>query len=285
MRTAVNKPPVAKNSGPAKPTALIFSERPVPTDRQRQLRAKSAVKHSNVSRFSPPSQAVEHRPTKSSNPSAGYAPARALVQATAAAPPLPSMITSVSHHQLERLLDHALFRADAHRRAQRGYLPGQRRWQRVITRPKWLSIGIGALAVAMVAAFLAWQNVPQLSMRLAASRAHVSASVPSYIPSGFSYSGPINYSEGSVSIDFKTTSNNGSSFTLTQQKSTENSASLAANSLPGNSQVQTSQVSGSTVYIYGAKNDATWVNHGVRYTIVDKANLKSDQILKIAGSL
>jgi hypothetical protein len=44
-------------------------------------------------------------------------------------------------------------------------------------------------------------------------------------------------------------------------------------------------VAGNTVYIYGARNDAAWVNNGVLYTIKDYAGLTSDQIIKIVQGL
>lgn len=192
---------------------------------------------------------------------------------------------NISSQQLERLLDHALVRADAHKRAFKGQ--GKRGFfDRISIMPKWAAVGASFLVVVMVAGFFAWQNIPQVSMRVAATRADIPASVPSYTPSGFSFEGPIGYSGGAVSIKFKANTDKQRAFMLTQQKSDWTTETLAANTVPDGSQVQTSQVKGTTVYIYGdQENRATWVDKGVRYTLIDKANLNSDQILKIAGSL
>lgn len=289
MRGGLTKPITIKRSGTSSDTntrslkSYAYSINPL-----RVARAKTATKNASVQRYNLQKDSkVESLPATKTSPIAGEVlPGRSkLSAATATARPLPSMITSVSHHQIERLLDQALFKADAHRKALRGQLPGQSRFRRVLARPKWLTVGSGLLAILLLAGFFAWQNVPQVSMRLAASNAHVSASVPGYTPAGFSFNGPISHTGDAVKMNFKATADTNRSFAITQQSSSEDSASLVANNLPDSSEVQTSQVNGTTVYIYGHKNDATWVSHGVRYTIEDRANLNSDQILKIANSL
>jgi hypothetical protein len=195
------------------------------------------------------------------------------------------MVTSASHQKLEQLLDQALARADAHKQARHRQLAKRNLWQRIKFAPRWLSISSSVAIVLLLAGFFIWQNIPQIAMRVAASKAQVNASMPSYVPSGFSYAAPINYSRGAVSIKFKSTGGAARSYTLTQESSSWNSASLLSNAVPAEAQVQTSQVKGTTVYIYGSRNDATWVNRGVRYTLSDNANLNSDQILRIASSL
>jgi hypothetical protein len=138
------------------------------------------------------------------------------------------------------------------------------------------------LILGAVGSLTAWQKVPQVAVRVAAARASVDAGLPSYAPSGFSFNAPVHYSQGSVSMQY---ASNGQKYVLTQQNSNWDSSSLASNVFSKNSQVQTSQVNGTTVYVYGNSNDATWVNHGIRYTLSDSASLTTDQILKIANSL
>jgi hypothetical protein len=208
---------------------------------------------------------------------------RPLASAAAVAPAMPSMVTSVSHQQLEQLLDNALARADAHKKLLESQRKGKS-FRRFSFGPRWLSISSVVAAILLIGGFFAWQNVPQVSVKMAAMRAHVDASVPAYTPSGFSYASPVNYSSGAVTINFKAGSNN-RTFAITQQSSNWSSSSLEANAVPADSQVQTSKINGTTVYIYGANNDATWVSRGVKYTLKDKANLNSDQILRIAGSM
>jgi hypothetical protein len=249
----------------------------------REFRAKTLIKNPNVRRFGHvPSIDRAAKPAsrgEAVNKSATAAHTKALVR------PLPSLVTSVSHQQLERLLDQALTNADAHKKALHGRLPSQNLWQKFKNAPKWLSVGASLVLVLLVAGFFAWRNVPQIAMKVAATRAHISAQVPGYTPSGFAYASPVNYGDGAVSMKFKASDNGSRTYTLTQKSSGMTSKSLADTTLPKNTQVQTSQVDGTTVYIYGPKNDAVWVNHGMQYKISNEANLNSDQLLKVASGL
>ena len=121
-------------------------------------------------------------------------------------------------------------------------------------------------------------------MRVEASEAHVSAAVPSYTPLGYSFAAPVSHSGQAVTIKFTSSDNSAQNFSITQKTSNWDSATLAANIGSESAQVQTSQINGTTVYIYGASNNASWVNHGVMHTLDNHAGLSSDQILKIAGS-
>jgi hypothetical protein len=199
--------------------------------------------------------------------------------------PLPSMVTSASHQQLERMLDEALTRADAHKKHRRGQLPNQSLMQKALAAPKWLSIGVSVVIASLIAGYIAMNKVPQVAVRIAAAKAHISAEVPGYTPAGFSFTNPVSYSDGKVSLKFKANDSSNREFTISQASSKMSSKSLQDKVVPDNIQVQTSVVNGTTVYIYGESNDAAWVNNGMQYTIKDAASLNSDQILKIANSL
>lgn len=284
VRSAVSKPAAVKpkaNSLFVNQTNRVQASK---VNDSRAFRAKSASKNAKVRRFSGFSSSKAKQPTVTTAVE-GSIPAAAAAASASSREVMPSMVTSVSHQHLERLLDQALHRADAHKKAMQGKLPGRSWWRRTLDAPRWASLGTAFLIIAILGAFFAWQNVPQVSMRLAATKSSVNASVPDYTPPGFSFAGPIQYTNSSVTMDFKANSDDARNFKITQEKSTETSPSLAANSLADDSTVQTSQVNGTTVYIYGDQNHATWVNHGVRYTIQDNAKLDTEQILKIAGSL
>jgi len=284
MRAVVNKPanttaaPVAKG-GRVKP------------DLKRISRAKLISKNAKVSRFGMASSAASAKKTPAL--SIGEVMPKHTVAAshtggnassTAIAKPLPSLITSVSHRHLERLLDQALTNADAHKQALRAQLKGNGFWQRVGRAPKWLSISLLLLVILVLGGFFAWQNIPSVAVKVTSLRAHISASTPSYTPSGFKFAGLTNYHSGAITIQYKANSDASRTFAITQEKSNLNSPSLVATELSGNTS-QSSQINGKTVYIYGSDNDAAWVDHGIKYSIDDHANLNADQILKIAGSL
>lgn len=251
---------------------------------QRALRAKSTSQHNKVDRFGVPKAQTTSKPAQTAE--LVTRPVRANTSSSVTALAMPSMITSASHQQLERLLDHALVRADAHKQALRGRFPGQSRWQRLKLIPRWAGVGSVLLAVLLLGGFFAWQNVPQVSMKLAAAKAHINASVPAYSPSGFKFAGPISASNGAVTMRFIANGDSSRSFSITQKTTQWDSSSLLANYVnPSHVSFQTSQVKGTTVYIHGSSNDATWVNNGIWYTIKDKADLNSEQLLKIADSM
>lgn len=143
--------------------------------------------------------------------------------------------------------------------------------------------GITLVALA-ISGFIAYQNLPELAMRVAATRAGLHASLPSYQPSGFSMAGPIQYQPGEVTLNYKSNSDN-RKFNVVQKNSSWNSETLLENYVTTkNKPYQTFQANGRTIYIYDG-NKATWVDGGIWYNIDGQSNLNSDQLLRIAGSL
>ncbi len=282
MRAAVKRPTLSKSQDQE---SKLHKPHVAAASPDRVLRAKTIIKNSRIEHFgklrAKSSSIVTRRPqaiSPATRPS--LAASSSAAASTSLSKPLPSMVTSASHQQLERLLDQALIQADAHKQALRSRTKG---WRRFMFASKWLTLCASSLAVLLLGGFFAWQNIPQVSMRVAATRAHVSASVPAYTPLGYSYAAPVSANNGKVSISYKTPGNSDKSYTITQQASNWDSSSLAANGVPKDSQA--SQINGTTIYTYGSQDNAKWVNHGVLFTIQDKANLSSDQILQIANSL
>jgi hypothetical protein len=279
MRGAVSKPKIEATD--RKTLVKPSLSKAVGVEEERRARANAVVKHNHVKRFGVLKASKPHA-AKPHTIVAKARPMQTRAKAAAASAPLPSMVASASHQRLERMLDEALVRADAHKQMlrKRSHNP----FVRFNRLPKWLTAIIVLLILLLVAGFVAWRDVPQVAIRVAGQQAHVKAGLPGYTPAGFSVTGPISHSGGTVTIQYKS-ADSGYSYDLAQRSSSWNSTSLAANVLGPNSQVQTSQVQGTTVYIYGKNNDATWVNNGVWYTITNHASLSSDQILRIVQSL
>ncbi|MBI2285279.1 DUF4367 domain-containing protein [Candidatus Saccharibacteria bacterium] len=282
MRSVVKKPksghnPDSKSKAPKARTAT-----PTPN---RISRAMNTIKNSRVDRFGSPiiqAKAAYAKAIPRSKP-AMAGKAKPPASTALAARPAPSMITSVSHQRLERMLDKALIQADSHKKALQGRLAGKRRFSRHIRfLPRWLTIAIAILVVLSSGAYFAWRNIPYVSMQLASLRAQVKGSLPDYVPSGFKFSGPTQYESGVISMTFKAEEES-RYFTLTQKAANWDSSSLAANTLSDDAQVQTSQVKGTTVYYSG--DQAAWVNNGKYYVIKDHAQLNPDEIFKIADSI
>jgi hypothetical protein len=150
--------------------------------------------------------------------------------------------------------------------------------------PKIVSLASFTLVALAISGFMAYQNLPELAMRMAATRAGLSAHLPSYQPSGYSLAGPIQYQPGQVTVNYKSASDT-RAFNVVQKNSSWNSETLLENFVATtNTPYQTFQSNGRTIYIYGG-NKATWVDGGIWYSIDGQSNLNSDQLLRIAGSL
>ncbi len=286
MRSAVSKPvkPAAEDVE-SDPSVKSRGSQP---DISRLNRAKAIAKSASVKRFGVISGKSQKQTTyKAVSGEVIQNKAYSTNQSTAVAvaKPVPSLISSVSHQQLERMLDHALTNADAHKRALSKHLAGKSIWGKVKASPRWVSVGASTLVFLLLGGFFAWQNVPQVQLKVATLRSNIHAAIPGYTPSGFSFATPISQQDNSVLMNFKSNADPTKTYAITQKPSNQTSTSLAATSLPANTPVQTSQVKGNTVYIYGNKNDAVWVNNGIEFHIGGTANLNTDQLLRIAGSL
>ena len=224
--------------------------------------------------------------------------------------PTPKQITPVTvdlaptkHHLAER----ASIRMSAKRPAERMVKPSQVLKQEAISQasakmqPKslkkdikpakkhrsigrFLSIASASLAILVLGGYLTYLNMPALSTRVAASQAGISASYPSYQPSGYSLNGPITYQQGSVTMKFA--ANGGpQNFTLSQTRSDWDSSAVLENyvSPQAGKNYTTTTTGGLTIYAYGS--NAVWVNNGILYTISGNATLSGDQIQRIATSL
>ncbi len=152
--------------------------------------------------------------------------------------------------------------------------------------PRFLSITGLFLVIIILAGYITYLNMPNLSVAIAASQAGIDAKYPDYRPDGYSVSGPVTYNgnDGSVTINFK--ANTGSAkFAFKQTRSSWDSSAVLDNIVRKKvgEEYITSQVGGLTIYSYNGS--AAWVNGGILYTIDGNAPLSSDQIRRIATSL
>lgn len=147
-----------------------------------------------------------------------------------------------------------------------------------------LSVASASLAVIMVAGYITYANLPNLSVRIASANAGVDATYPTYQPSGYSLNGPVAFDSGEVSMKF--TANAGpQEFTVEQSKTNWDSSALLENLVKAQAKddYSTYTDSGLTIYVYGT--NAAWVNGGVLHTIEGDAPLTNDQIRRIATSM
>lgn len=152
---------------------------------------------------------------------------------------------------------------------------------------KWLkrsTIIVGTFVLLGLGFYLAYTNIPSISVSVAASQAGVSASYPKYTPDGYRLDQPVTYSDGQVVLSFISNSaDNG--YKITQTRSSWDSSAVLENIVrksAGDNYIQTKE-RGLTIYSYD--KSVAWVNGGILYVIESDATLSGDAIRKIATSL
>ena len=151
-------------------------------------------------------------------------------------------------------------------------------------RPKLVTTLATGASTLLVIAYVTYLNIPNMALRVAASRAGFEANMPGYRPNGFAFGGPISYSPGQITIGFQSNTDD-RQFQITERETNWDSQSLLENYVkPETELYSTFQERGLTVYIYDGSS-AAWVNGGIWYTIEGESLLSSEQLLKIATSL
>lgn len=142
-----------------------------------------------------------------------------------------------------------------------------------------------SLAALLLVGFFALQNIPNLSMRVAAARSGVDSSMPSYTPSGFAFRGPINYETGVVTVSFASNTDD-RSYSVRQENSAWTSDSLLNEFVTKNAEQYQTYLDGRgrTLYIYDRSN-ATWVQDGIWYRVEGNSKLTTDQLARLAASM
>lgn len=276
MRSAVKKPVHAEHH--TNKPASIHDER----TSKRLERAHSVQKSHHIQRF-PVSHAPDRTVIKKHAPIKVTPAPESHHESHPAhkAPAHPPARLSAS----EQLVTNALKNARAHEANHPFAKKPKRRFAHAFgVKRHTANLAMGSLAALLLIGFFVYQNIPNLSMRVASTKAGFSAQLPGYKPSGFSQDKLVTYSPGKVTVSFHSNSDD-RRFNVTQQVSNWNSQSLAENYLASNDkQYQTYQEQGKTIYVYDGTN-ATWVNGGVWYQIEGQSSLTSDQLLKIANSI
>jgi hypothetical protein len=136
----------------------------------------------------------------------------------------------------------------------------------------------------MLGGYFTYLNMPNLSVRVAATQAGINATYPDYQPDGYRLDGAIAAQEGKVQMKFA--SNSGpQNYVITQEKSTWDSSAVVDNLVKpaSNDSYVTTNERGLTIYTFDG--NAAWVNGGILYTVGGDAPLSSEQIRRIATSL
>ena len=283
MRHTVSKPkPSLKRKTKVNAEANVSAARPAfrpmaklshpSIDTKRQQHAKQVPQSTLISRFGAPA-AISPAPT------IHHTPKPAMHKSISPIHSLQSSVPTTPSASLD-IFERALQRANSHQAPTFKPLKKPRRHKPVGKRI--VGIGAGALAVVVLAGFIAFQNQASLTMRYASNKAGFGALLPAYSPDGYK-AGKFLYSPGVVGVKF--TDKTGDSYNLVQQQTAWDSSSLLNEFVATSSQTyDIIQSAGQTIYTYG-DNNATWVDGGVWYRVVSNGSLTSTDIINIAQSI
>lgn len=247
------------------------------SDIQRPLQP-SGVKSASVTRFAPQPSKAMHRPRTMNDirPATAHpivkkveARIQEADQERMAAAIKPSIVIK------QEAISEALDKAPHHSAAKP--LKHKRR------SPRLLSFASAALSLLLLAGYLTYINLPNLSVRVAANQAGINANYPGYRPDGYRLAG-VNYDTGSVSLKFAANAGP-QNFTLTQQQTSWDSTAVRENYVKTNWGDDVVPYSERGLTIYAHQGNAAWVNGGILYTITGDAPLSASQVRSIATSL
>lgn len=179
-------------------------------------------------------------------------------------------------------IEEAMSRAEpAHHRTGRHKAPKS---ERRASKSRRLSLAAAGMAVLVMASYLTYLNMPNLSVRVAAARAGIDAGYPSYRPSGYSLAGPVQYDDGRVAMTFDANGTD-QGFVLSQERSGWDSAAVLEDYVvpKAGENYTTTRDGGLTIYSWDGQ--AAWISGGILYTVDGDASLAPDQLRRMAASM
>ena len=144
---------------------------------------------------------------------------------------------------------------------------------------------VASIALLFAAGYYMWRvNYPGLAFKIASSKAGINATMPGYVPDGYSLKGNIQANPGAVS--YSLTNQNSKKIAISQSKTDWDSQALAENYVsPKAENYLAVQAQGLTIYMMGS-NQASWVNKGTWYRVESPDQpLTQEQVVKLATSL
>ena len=278
MRRALAKPSPSfkrqtKAVAPNKTQAAVSIAHVVPKisaviiDHKKLQNAKNIPKSQAVSRFA----AISHVTTTNALSTAA---SRAIVASQQA-------VSGLAKQPSLDIFERALIQAQGHEEKLPVHVNKSLKQARKSQRR--LNFAASALAVAVLAGFIGYQQLPSMQFQYASSQAGFHAALPGYRPAGFSL-GKLSYQAGAVSVNFHSNSDD-RSFALDQKPSGWDSQALRDNFVAISGRTyHTAEAGGRTIYLYG-NNNATWVNGGVWYTVQAGSSLTENQVTALAASI
>jgi hypothetical protein len=208
--------------------------------------------------------------------------------APVAPPPLQHAPKQVSHHESSKkfVFEDHIKKANSHLLKPVKKEPRRKRIMKSLkVSPRVLSAAAAVFAIVLMGGFFAYQNIPAVSMRVAASTAGFDGKLPKNIPAGYSFNGPVQAAPDNISLTYESNSD-ARRFIVTQKPTNWSSEGLLTNYLVDSQfRYQVYKDKGLTVYIYNGSN-ATWVDKGVWFSVNgEDGSLSSEQLLELAASI
>lgn len=251
------------------------------TPAERQVRAETTKQSHAVTRFASTNHAPKPVVTQP------IAVAREKVAEAAPMPSAPPITahTNATHPTTKQSFTHPLAGANAHL----AIPPKKRRLHQKVAdalsvSPRVVAITAACLSIIVLSGFFAYQRIPNVSMRIAASQAGFKGTIPSTTPAGYAFNGPITYEKNVIVVSYKSNSDD-RNFKIVQKPSTWSNEALLANYVSkSNMRYQTYNDKGLTVYVMDS-NNAAWIDNGIWYTLVGSSSLSTEQVLAMAASM
>lgn len=206
---------------------------------------------------------------------------KATARANTAAPAKATSATLSAHTIKQRTLSDSLKKAPHHSDK---HAVKQHKTKKAPRFSRFVSLSTASLALLLMAGYFTYVNMPNISVRVAASQAGINATYPSFHPNGYSLNGPIAYNNGQVSMKFASTGGS-QTYKITQSRSNWDSSAVKQNYAEPKWGNDVTVVHANGLTIYKHDGDAAWVNGGILYTISGDAPLSDDQTTSLATSM
>ncbi len=144
------------------------------------------------------------------------------------------------------------------------------------------SLVTAAFAIMLLGGYMAYVNMPSISVRIAAANAGIAGRSP-YAPDGYSIDGSVAYAPGSITINYKS-NGDGKGYSVIEQKTdVATNETLTGMVEKHSSDYRKVTTDSGDLYLYG--NNALWFSGGIIYTLNGNETLSEQQITQIAESV
>jgi len=280
-RSGVHKPAIDTAKAAENTSPHVFTSASKLADINRMNRLQNIHKSESVSRFSKKKEASNSTPV-ASRPVSHVAP-ETLTQRLSKTHDKLTSTTQIT--KKEQFIKNTLAKTAVHESASLAADKATKKLRKKTNKNRVGSYATAGLLALLITGYVAYLNIPSISMKVAANRAGFAAAMPGYQPSGYRLNGPIAYSPGQVTVNFASNTDD-RKFSLRQQPTTWDSNALLENYVTKQSgDYLTYQDQGLSIYIFNGTS-AAWVNGQKMYIIEgDNSQLDTDQILKLATSV